>query len=670
MPADKHAGKPLVVLGDMDFAPYESLVNGQPVGANVDLWRGIAQRLGRPLDFRLYQWADSQARIQHGESDVLSMMNINEERRKLFDFTRPTFTFRFPVFVKSGLVANINTDDLAGKHIAVKKGGFPHAIVENSHPGASIIFVDNALDGFRMVLRGEADGLVEEEWVGYEILRQNAIKGIHTTAKALAVRTAHIPVIKSNPDLLLQIDQAVSAMKASGEFDQILDTWASSGSIRLDRGTLTIIVTSAVTGLVLVILLGVLVYVVRVRRINAALTAEIAERKSLEDQLRRSQRMDAVGQLTGGIAHDFNNILGTMAGNMDILRELIADNAAAARHLDAINKAVIRASSLTSRLLAFSRKQTLTPTPTDIADLVNDLDDLLRRALGETVDLKIEPLSGLWFATIDRHQFENALLNLAINARDAMPGGGTLTITAANVDVDEPLARTFEDGIPGEYVKVTVSDTGTGMTPEVREKVFEPFFTTKDVGKGSGLGLSMVYGFVKQSKGQITLTSEAGAGTQIDLYLPRALTIPAAEVPTPPPTAAPVSPAAANGDTRILVVEDEEILREVPVLILRGQGYDVVEAKDGKEALGHLSDGPRFDLLFTDLVLPGGISGTEIAEQAESLQPGIKVLYTTGYADNPAANHRPFGPDDAVIAKPYRKADLVAKVREILNGAA
>lgn len=393
----------------------------------------------------------------------------------------------------------------------------------------------------------------------------------------------------------------------------------------------------------------------------ASLILDITERKNLEDQLRQAQKMEAVGQLTGGIAHDFNNLLAIMLGNSEMLEDKVADDKDASLQLYNLMKAVDRAASLTDRLLTFSRQQTLSPVNTGVWDLVDGLADMLQRTLGETIDLKVARSSDLWPASIDPHQFENALVNLAINARDAMPNGGMLTIEAANVILDETYAGQNEEVTPGEYVKVAVTDTGIGMTPEVLTKVFEPFYTTKGVGEGSGLGLSMVYGFAKQSNGHVTIYSEEGQGTTVKLYMPRSEKTIEQEDPKSETL------VFYQGTECILVVEDDESVREIPVGILRNQGYTIIEAGDGEEAIKQLKSNRFFDLLFTDMMLPGGMNGVEIAEQAKELQPNIKVLYTTGYAENSVINNGMLDPAVALVNKPYRRTELLEKIRATLD---
>ncbi|MDJ0945618.1 MAG: ATP-binding protein [Kiloniellales bacterium] len=387
----------------------------------------------------------------------------------------------------------------------------------------------------------------------------------------------------------------------------------------------------------------------------------ITQRRSLEEQLLRSQRMQAIGQMTGGVSHDFNNLLAVMIGNAEALEDKVGWDQEAKYHIEEIKWAIDRGSSLTNRLLAFSRQQPLEPASTDVTGLVGSLSDILRRTLGETVELRIACASDLWPAMIDPRQLENALINLAVNARDAMPNGGTLMIESTNVTLDDSYADKHEEVTPGDYVEIVVSDTGTGIPSETLEKAFEPFFTTKEVGRGNGLGLSVVYGLLKQSGGHITIESRVGRGTTVRLYLPRsyeAATQGSADRDTV---------ELARGSERILVVEDNPSVRRISADILRSHGYEVVEARNGTEAIRRLRNGKGFALLFTDVVLPGGMNGVEISEKAKRIQPGIRVLYTTGYAENPVVHEGQLQTEVNLVRKPYRRGELLARIRAILE---
>jgi PAS domain S-box-containing protein len=385
---------------------------------------------------------------------------------------------------------------------------------------------------------------------------------------------------------------------------------------------------------------------------------DVTERRQLEDQLRQAQRLDAVGKLTGGVAHDFNNILMVIAANVEALQEEALDRSVAER-LERIGGATQRATSLTRQLLAFSRKQTLQPEFTDLNELIGVTSTLLHRTLGGEIDIETRLAPALGRTSVDRSQFESALVNLCVNARDAMPGGGRLTIETANV--------TFAEGdgsevTPGDYVMLAVTDNGSGMAADVVTRAFDPFFTTKDVGKGSGLGLSMVYGFVRQSKGHVDIKSQVGWGTTVRIYLPMV----DGEIEQ---AAASVQPAAPRGRERILVVEDNDEVREQVKIMLSGLGYEVVCAASGREALGLLDRAGEIGLLFTDVVMPGGMNGRDVAEAARRARPNLKVLFTSGYAEGALQNDGRLARGVLLLAKPYRKRDLAEKVREALSAA-
>ncbi len=387
---------------------------------------------------------------------------------------------------------------------------------------------------------------------------------------------------------------------------------------------------------------------------------DISDRKKVEETLRQSQKMEAVGQLTGGLAHDFNNLLGIMLGNAEMLQSKIELNDNTRANIEALIKTVEKGAALTQRLLVFSHQQPFSQKPLKVNELVLGLDDMLRRTLGETVELVTDLGTGIHDVLIDPHQFENALINLAINAKYAMPGGGELSIKTTNIINEQIDINKFEGPIHKNYVLVEVSDSGSGMLPEVLEKVFDPFFTTKDVGEGSGLGLSMVYAFVKQSNGQVIIQSEPDKGTTIQIYLPECDKNEALE------TKIVETLDFAHGSGRILVVEDDKNLREIPSKILRNQGYEVVEAGNGIEAIKCLKESHPFNLLFTDVVLPGGMNGVEIANQAKLIQPDIKVLLTSGYLDNVVDQDSLLNLELDLVRKPYKRSELLEKVQDAL----
>ena len=404
----------------------------------------------------------------------------------------------------------------------------------------------------------------------------------------------------------------------------------------------------------------------RLQALNATLeeriASEVAERSKAEEALRQAQKMEAVGQLTGGVAHDFNNLLTVIIGGLDtILRAKPGDEARIRRAADMALQGAERAASLTTRLLAFSRRQPLNPKPADLNLLMRNMTELLHRTLGETVELEGVLSPRLWPVEVDSNQLESAILNLALNARDAMPDGGKLTIETAKASLDESYRAMDAEVLPGQYVMISVSDTGCGMSPDTVARVFEPFFTTKEVGKGTGLGLSMVYGFVKQSGGHVTIYSELGHGTTVKLYFPRF----AGEADR---LAEVVQLEAPGGDADevILVVEDNADVRAYSAMVLTELGYSVVEAADAEAALSILGGSRRIDLMFTDVVLPGK-SGRELAAAAVKLRPDLPVLFTTGYSRNAIVHHGRLDPGVNLLNKPFTFEQLAGRVRDVLD---
>jgi signal transduction histidine kinase len=391
------------------------------------------------------------------------------------------------------------------------------------------------------------------------------------------------------------------------------------------------------------------------------LRAETAERERVEASLRQSQKMEAVGQLTGGIAHDFNNMLTGITGALDLMRRRKAMGRLEDldRYMDVAAASAERAAALTQRLLAFSRRQSLDPKPVEINGLIQSMSDLIERAVDEKVDFKVVLAPDLPPGIIDPHQLENAILNLALNARDAMPDGGVLTVETRLVDLDAAHVATRPGISPGRYLMVAVSDTGVGMTPDLIEKVFDPFFTTKPLGQGTGLGLSMVYGFVRQSGGQVRIHSQVGLGTSVKLYLPTT---------DAQPDAAPIaaSPAPHGDGERVLVVEDDAAVRMLVREVLEELHYETVEFAEPLAALPYLASGERIDLMISDVGLPG-MSGRELAETARTHRPDLPILFITGYAENAAIRSGFLGANMSMITKPFSLDDLAAKVSQMID---
>ena len=397
---------------------------------------------------------------------------------------------------------------------------------------------------------------------------------------------------------------------------------------------------------------------------NARLREESEERKAAEGQVRQLQKMEAIGQLTGGIAHDFNNMLAIVVGSLDLARRRLVgtEHPNIAKCIDNAAEGAQRAAVLTARLLAFSRQQPLDPKVLDANKLVGGMSELLRRTIGEPIRIETVLAGGLWRVRADATEIENALVNLAVNGRDAMPDGGKLTIETANCDLDDRYARAHVEVTAGQYVMISVSDSGVGMPAEVIERAFDPFYTTKGVGKGTGLGLSQVFGFLKQSKGHVKIYSEVGHGTTIKLYLPRYSGTDTTIEAAVRREALPVGTA----DEIVLVVEDEAGVRHVSVDALRELGYTVIQAASPNEALQQLAVQPHVTLMFTDIVMPD-MTGRQLAEKALEQRPDLKVLYTTGYTRNSIVHNGVLDPGTAFLAKPFTIEQLAAKIREVLD---
>ncbi len=404
-------------------------------------------------------------------------------------------------------------------------------------------------------------------------------------------------------------------------------------------------------------------------RLEERVAEEVAQRMKTEEALRQSQKMEIVGQLTGGVAHDFNNLLTVIVGGLDTIGRQLdrpvdqMDLARMRRSRDMAHHGAQRAATLTARLLAFSRQQTLAPQKLEPNRLISGVADLLQRTLGETIAFETVSAGGLWQTFADPGELENALINLAVNARDAMPQGGRLTIETANASLDEAYVAALTEPVkPGQYVLIAVSDTGSGMSAETVSRVFEPFFTTKEVGKGTGLGLSQVYGFIRQSGGHVRIYSELGQGTTVKLYLPRATD---ADIDANPKL---IGECRVDGGSEtVMVVEDHDDLRAYCVGVIQELGYRVLEASNGRRALEILQTDTDVALLFTDVVLPDGLDGRELAREAQRRRPGLRVLFTTGYTRNAVIHNGRLEPGVQMIGKPFTFVELAARIRSILD---
>jgi signal transduction histidine kinase/CheY-like chemotaxis protein len=443
----------------------------------------------------------------------------------------------------------------------------------------------------------------------------------------------------------------------------------------IDRASYASWITIAVRGAlflsaVLVILLAFFSVRDAVRKVaaleasNRQLREEALGRQSAQSEVRQLQKMEAVGQLTGGIAHDFNNMLAIVIGSLDMARRRLSgrEDQSVARYIDSASEGAQRAATLTSKLLAFSRRQPLEPKVLDANRVVADMSEMLRRTLGDHILVETILAGGLWPICADPTQVESALLNLAVNARDAMPDGGKLTIETGNAELDDAYARSHDEVTAGQYAVVSITDTGTGMTPEIMERAFDPFYTTKEVGRGTGLGLSQVFGFLKQSHGHIKIYSEVGHGTAVKLYFPRHLGAGLIESSNEIVREMP----SGTAEEIILVVEDEAAVRRMSVEALRDLGYTVIHASDGHQALERIKNSPGISLLFTDIMMPG-MTGRQLADKAQELRPDMRILYTTGYTRNAIVHNGMVDYGISFLPKPFSLQSLARKAREVLD---
>jgi signal transduction histidine kinase len=417
-------------------------------------------------------------------------------------------------------------------------------------------------------------------------------------------------------------------------------------------------VTTTVAVLVLLMAIGGVVF-------DRRLSQEIVRRRRAQAQFEQAQKMEAMGQLTGGLAHDLNNLLGIIIGNLDLLKETLPKSSEDQELVDAALESALRGADLNRRLLAFARRQPLQPERTDLADVLAGMTELLNGATGERVTIRMETPGRVWPVKIDPAQLEAAVINLAVNARDAMPDGGTLAIEMRNAVIDDDYVARHPYAKAGEYVSLSVSDSGTGMSPEVQARAFEPFFTTKPVGKGSGLGLSMVLGFAQQSGGHVTIYSEPGRGTTVRLYLPRLReSEPVTQAPSNEDT---VPSAPPTGSEIVLVVEDNEAMGEIATRQLTELGYRVVEARNAAEALKIIESKTPIDVMFTDIVMPGALDGIALTREAKRHRPELKVLLTSGFAGENAGRNERSSLPARLLSKPYRKHELAQSMRQALD---
>lgn len=573
------------------------------------------------------------------------------DRKELDRIRRALETFK-PVrselinYRKSGEAIHLEIDiapiiDRAGRYthlVAVERD-----VTERKHAEEALRLSD---ERFRLVSRATND--VVWDWD----LKKNTIWWSDTLKSVFGHRPEVLPEgTESWTDLLHPDDSEHVQNSVYAAIEGTQDHWTDEYRIRRADGSYALTIDR---GFILRTADGDAV------RMIGSLT-DVTEQRSLEQQLRESQKLEAVGQLTGGVAHDFNNLLTIILGNAEELSERLTGEPDLRMMAEMTATAAERGAELTNRLLSFARRQALQPRNVNLNQLIQGMEPLFRRTLPETIEIRFVRATGIWMTEIDPGQLEVALLNLMVNARDAMASGGRLTIETANVHLDDTYTADQTDVRPGPYVMIAVSDTGTGMDDETVRRAFEPFFTTKEIGRGSGLGLSMVFGFVKQSRGHISIYSEPGEGTSVKLYFPRS----AAELQVSEQTSPSVE--IPGGSEHILIVEDDELVRQHLASQLRDLGYKVTEAGNGPDADKIFRADETIDMLLTDIVMPGGLNGRQLAENIQALRPDIAVLFTSGYTENAIVHHGRLDPDIELLSKPYRRRELALKVRKVLG---
>jgi signal transduction histidine kinase/ActR/RegA family two-component response regulator len=650
---------------------------GQPAGLAIDIVNEAARRKGIRLQWS-YQAMSSEAALRGGAVDLWPIMTILPERKPYIYFTDPYRVSEACLLVRTDRPFQ-KPGDLDGRTIWFNGQPLGRRVLSAALPNAKLAVLEDARGLIERVCRGEADAAYMDEFTVISELMHGA-DCVGTTLRPITVPLSRGQLgigatfeAASAADVLRD---AISEMADDGSLSDVVGRWThfTGRSMELNSELIQAqrrerLMIGATVGAVSLLLLATWL-TLRIRhqrnrlvRAEAAQRAGEEERSRLADQLQQAQRMESIGRLAGGVAHDFNNLLTVISGYTDMLlaEESLTDDQRA--QLRQISAAGTQAANLTQQLLAFSRKQVIQPRPLNLNTVVQDTSTMLRRLVGENIELTTDLEPGLQPIMADPSQVRQFLMNLVINGRDAMPGGGKLVIKTANVVVDDAAAATHPEAAPGAYAVVSVSDTGVGMDAETLGHIFEPFFTTKAKGEGTGLGLSMVYGIVKQGKGWIATASQPGRGTTFTVYLP--------QIQAEPSILAEAPGTASNrsGTETVLLVEDQASVRSLAASVLRGFGYRLIEAESGEEALAAAGRDPsEIHLLLTDVVLPG-MTGKDLADRLKDTRPRMKVLFTSGYAEDVIAHRGVLSPGIRYLPKPFAPNVLAKAVREVLDRA-
>jgi PAS domain S-box-containing protein len=752
-PAPATGERPLVLVGGRSYAPLSYLEDGQPRGIKIDLAREMSAVLGRAIRIELTDWETARARVLSGHADAILTMSPTAERLPLYDFTEPTMTHEWGLFVRRGEGHIWDVADLEGRTVGVTAASLPRPFLE-ARTTARLVTIDSLDEGFARVAEGTLDAIAADLWVGAYTIERRGLRNIVRTGPPFATSTSAFAVRKGNDALLADLNRAIRAVKANGTLDRILVRWRPKEMVFLSRARMLWILAVITATLLALGVFGILAvwkqlraqagreraeeryrqvvhnahdliftvdaggYCLSMNRAGQEVTGFVADdprgvaltrlvvpehtaiardqlrrvlagesvprfeldivsregkrltleldvhpirerglivgvqgiardmtaRKELEARFLQAQKMEAIGRLAGGVAHDFNNILTVIMGCAELAEQQLEAGHGVRSDLAEIRRAAGSAAALTRQLLIFSRKSIAQPAVIDLTEAVKGLNKMLRRLVGEDVDCVVRLSPGPALVTADATQIEQVIMNLVVNARDAMPGGGTLTIATSVIKVDEAFAARHQLATAGEYVRLAVSDTGVGMAPDVQARVFEPFFTTKGSGKGTGLGLPTVHEIARHGGGCVTVESAPGLGATFTVYLPRTAAAASSASVVIHPAAAPARPAT------ILFVEDDDAIRAIGARALRQSGYTVLTARHAADAIAVAGlPGFEVDLLLTDVVMPG-LNGRQLAERLRRKHPGLPVLYTSGYTD-----------DLHVLQELQREADFIQK---------
>jgi signal transduction histidine kinase len=668
---------PLLLLADQDYPPLSYRDRGTPSGMDIDVARALSRRMGRDIRVEVMDWDLAQEKVLRGEADGLLSMSMSPERQARFDFTDSTITHDFGIFVRRGDLTIHGRGDLEGKRIGVTRGGFPRRVLE-AEPGLDLVLIHNYEDGFDRLAAGTLDAVAADRWVGAYTIERRALGNIVATGPPFATLQGGIAVRKGQPALVNDLDAAVRALKSDGTLAEIQERWRPQEMLFVSRQRMNRVVNLAAAGVLTVVCAGLVLWLNTATRQVRARQADTIERKhaegqvrllstareELESQLLQSQKMEAIGRLAGGIAHDFNNVLTVIIGYSELITAELPPDSPLCADVGEIQRAASSAESLTRQLLIFSRKDVVQPAVIDLNEIVDRIDRMLRRIVGEDIGFVVRLARDLGQIKADPGQIEQVIMNLVVNARDAMPGGGTITVETAAVEIDDVFVGAQPGSRTGAFARLTVADTGHGMTPEVQARIFTPFFTTKGPSTGTGLGLATVHRIVQQSGGWIGVESAHGKGTRFAIYFPRLATAAAARAAVHP-----ASPVAAIASGTILFVADDASIRILGTRTLRQHGFTVLAARHALEALQLAADQDRrIDLLLTDIVMPG-LSGPELAARLLQSRADLKVLYTAGYTDDVAALRDIQINEPGFIQKPYSPESLVRQVRARLGRA-